>query len=168
MKRFLPALAAILVLASGVCLPKDSAITLVWPQAKPAIKLSFGKFQQIAVLAGQSAFVCDVLGENLSNKPVPRASFTVYGNDKSNIRIGEGLLILSDLNPQQQVKARLQFTSVGVPASLTLSAKKDMLAAPGAKTIPLRVLSVPPGAKLKVVGQAAAMTPVMFKLTIWI
>jgi PEGA domain len=166
MKRFLLTLAAILVLASGVCLAKDSPITLLWPQDKPAIKLTFGKFQQIAVLAGQSTFVCDVVVENLSDKPVPRASFTVYGNDKSNIRIGEGLLILSDLNPQQQVKARLQFSSVGIPASLTLSAKKDMLAAPGAKTIPLRVLSVPPGAKLKVDGQDAGMTPVMVKLTI--
>src|SRR6202140_5262218 len=166
MKRFLPTLAAVLVLASGVCLAKDSPITLLWPQDKPAIKLSFGKFQQIAVLAGQSTFVCDVVVENLSDKPVPRASFTVYGNDKSNIRIGEGLLILSDFNPQQQVKARLQFTSVGVPASLTLSAKKDMLAAPGAKTMPLRVLSVPPGAKLKVDGQDVGITPVMVKLTI--
>lgn len=166
MKKLVPILVAILVLASAVCLAKDSTITLLWPQDKPAIKLTFGKFQQIAVLAGQSTFVCDVVVENLTDKPVPRASFTVYGNDKNNVRIGEGLLILSDLNPQQQVKARLQFTSVGVPASLTLSAKKDMLAAPGARTIPLRVLSVPPGAKLKVDGQDAGMTPVMVKLTI--
>ena len=56
MKRFLLALAAILVLASGVCLAKDSPITLLWPQDKPAIKLTSGKFQQIAVLAGQSTF----------------------------------------------------------------------------------------------------------------
>src|SRR6202790_4774439 len=166
MKRFLLTLAAILVLASGVCLAKDSPITLLWPQDKPALKLTFGKFQQIAVLAGQSTFVCDVVVENLTDKVVPHASFTVYGNDRNSVRIGEGLLLISDLNPQQQVKARLQFTSVGVPASLTLSAKKDMLAAPGAKTIPLRVLSVPPGAKLKVDGQDAGMTPVMVKLTI--
>src|SRR5208282_3924318 len=133
---------------------------------KPALKLTFGKFQQIAVLAGQSTFVCDVVVENLTDKLVPHASFTVYGTDKNNVRIGEGLLIISDLNPQQQVKARLQFTSVGVPTSLTLSAKKDMLLAPGAKTIPLRVLSVPPGTKLKVDGQDAGTTPVIVKLTI--
>jgi hypothetical protein len=84
MKRSLLTLAAILVLASAVCLAKDSPITLLSAQDKPAIKLTFGKFQQIAVLAGQSTFVCDVVVENLSDKPVPRASFTVYGNDRSN------------------------------------------------------------------------------------
>jgi PEGA domain-containing protein len=166
MKKSMAVLAAILILASGFCLAKDVTITLQWPQDKPAIKLTFGKFQQIAVFAGQSTFVCDVVVENLTDKPVPRASFTVYGNDKNNVRIGEGLLSLSDLNPQQQIKARLQFTSVGVPASLTLSARKDMLAAPGVRIIPLRVLSVPPGAKLKVDGQDAGITPVMVKLTI--
>jgi hypothetical protein len=59
---------------------------LLWLQDKPAIKLTFGKFQQIAVLAGQSTFVCDVVVENLTDKPVPRASFTVYGNDKNNVQ----------------------------------------------------------------------------------
>jgi len=166
MKKSVAVFLTILVLASGACLAKESAISLLWPQDKPALKLTFGKFQQIAVLAGQSTFVCDVVVENLTDKLVPHASFTVYGTDKNNVRIGEGLLIISDLNPQQQVKARLQFTSLGVPTSLTLSAKKDMLLAPGAKTIPLRVLSVPPGAKLKVDGQDAGTTPVIVKLTI--
>jgi len=166
MKKSVGILAVIFVLASSVCVAKDVAITLLWPQDRPAIKLTFGKFQQIYSQAGQSTYVCDVVAENLTDKQVPRASFTVYGNDKNNVRIGDGVLILSDLNPQQQVRARLQFTSVGVPASLTLSARRDMLAAPGAKTIPLRVLSVPPGAKLKVDGQDAGTTPVMVKLTI--
>jgi hypothetical protein len=76
------------------------------------------------------------------------------------------LLMVSDLNPQQQVKVRFQFTSVGVPSSLSVSAQKDMLAVPGAKTIPLRVLSVPTGAKLKVDSQDAGVTPVMVKLTV--
>jgi PEGA domain len=166
MKKSVAFFAAIFVLAGAVCLAKDTTITLQWPQDKPAIKLTFGKFQKISDLAGQSTFVCDVVVENLTDKLVPHASFTVYGNDRNNVRIGEGLLILSDLNPQQQVKARLQFTSVGAPASLTLSARKDMLAAPGVKTIPLRVLSVPPGAKVKVDGQDAGVTPVMVKLTV--
>jgi PEGA domain len=166
MKKSVLTIAVTLLLACVVCLAKESAIILLWPQDKPAIKLTFGKFQQISTLAGQGTFVCDVVVENLTDKVVPRASFTVYGNDKNSVRIGEGLLLLSDLNPQQRVKARLQFTSVGVPSSLTLSAKKDMLAAPGAKTIPLRVLSVPPGAKLKVDGQDAGITPVMVRLTV--
>ncbi len=158
--------AAVFAIGSVVCLAKDTTITSEWPQDKPAIRLAFGKFQKISELAGQSTFVCDVVVENLTDKLVPRASFTVYGNDRGNVRIGEGVLILSDLSPQQQVKSRFQFTSVGVPVSLILSAKKDMLAAPGIKTIPLRVLSVPAGAALKVDGLEAGTTPVMVKLTI--
>jgi len=124
MKKGLALVAVILVMASGVCPAKDSPITLLWPPDKTAIKITFGKFQQISVLAGQSTSVCDVVVENLTDKPVPRAYSTVYGNDKNNVRIGEGLLLLSDLNPQRQVKARFQFSSVGIPASLTLSANK--------------------------------------------
>lgn len=41
-----------------------------------------------------------------------------------------------------------------------------MLAPPGVKTIPLRVVSVPPGARLKVDGQEAGTTPVMVRLTV--
>lgn len=96
MKKYLALFAAIVTLVSGVCLAKESNITLLWPPDKPAIKLTFGKFQQIAVLAGQSTFVCDVVVENLTDKPVPHAVFTVYGNDKSNVRIGEDSLLLSD------------------------------------------------------------------------
>ena len=145
---------------------KDVPLVLEWPQDKPAVKFTFGKFQQIGHLAGQSTYVCDVIVENLTDKPVSRATFTIYGNDKNNVRIGDGQLFVSDLNPQQQAKVRLQFNSVGIPASLTISAKKDMLAPPAAKTIPLRVISVPPGAKLKVDGQDAGVTPVMVRFTV--
>jgi hypothetical protein len=107
-----------------------------------------------------------VVVENLTDKVVPRASFTIYGNDKNHVRIADGVLTVSGLNPQQRVKVRLQFNSVGVPASLAISAKRDMLAPPGVRTIPLRVLSVPPGAKLKVDGQDAGVPPVTVKLTI--
>ena len=157
---------ALVCLITSALFAKEATVTLVWPQDKPAIKLTFGKFQQIGSLAGQNTYVCDVLVENLTDRPVPRATFTIYGNDKNNIRVGDGMLFVSDLNPQQQAKVRLQFNSVGLPVSLTISAKKDMLAPPGVKTIPLRVISVPPGAKLKVDGQDAGVTPVMVKLTI--
>ena len=165
MKRCLGCSILVCVLVSAT-FAKDAPLVLQWPPDRPAIKLTFGKFQRISDLAGQSTFVSDVVVENLTDKAVPRATFTVYGSDKNNVRIGQGLLVVSDLDARQLVKARLQFTSVGVPASLALSARKEMLNAPGANTIPLRVLSVPPGAKLKVDGQDAGVTPVMVRLTV--
>jgi len=157
MKKLL-VFSVVVVLASAICLAKDSTITLLWPQDKPTLKLTFGKFQQIAAFAGQNAFVCDVVVENLTGKLVERPSFIVYANDKNNLRIGQGLLIVSDIGAQERAKARFQLNSAGVPVGLTLAI--------GGRTIPLRVVSVPPGAKLRVDGQDAGTTPAMVKLTV--
>jgi hypothetical protein len=158
MRRNANILAAILVLTGVFCPAKDAAVTLLWPPNKPAFKITFGKFQQVAAFPGPNAYVCDVVVENLTDKLVQRPSFTIYGNDKKNVRIGQGLLIAPDLDPHQQVKARFQLNSDGVPASLSIAL--------GTKTIPLRVLSVPPGAMLKVDGQDSGVTPVMVKLAV--
>jgi len=144
----------------------EPPITMLWPTEKPALKLTFDKFRQQSSYAGQNTYVSDVTVENLTDKQIPRAFFTVYFLDKNKVRIGQGMLQVADLEAGQAAKMQFQFNSVGVPASLTLSAKKDMLAPPGAKTVPLRIVSVPPGAKLKVDGQDNGITPVMVRLTV--
>jgi hypothetical protein len=149
------------VIPSGA--KSEPAITLVWPPESPALKLSFEKFRQQGSYAGQNTYLSDVAVENLTEKQIPRAFFTVYFLDKNKVRIGQGTLLVADLEAHQIAKMQFQFNSVGVPASLTLSAKKEML---GAKTIPLRIISVPPGAALKVDGADAGITPVMVRLTV--
>jgi hypothetical protein len=166
MKRICAALFLICLVAVAGHGKNEPAITISWPSEKPALKLSFEKFRQMSAYGGQNVFISDVTVQNLTDKQIPRASFNVYFMDKNRVRIGEGLLLVSDLEAGQSAKIQLQFNSVGVPASLTLSAKKDMLASPGAKTIPLKVVSVPPGAKLKVDGQDAGMTPVIVRFTV--
>lgn len=141
-------------------------IIMMWPTDKPALKLTFERFRQMGTYVGQSTYVSDVTVVNLTDKQIPRASFNVYFMDKNRVRIGEGLLMVSDLEAGQAAKIQFQFNSVGVPATLGLSARKDMLASPGAKTIPLRILSVPAGAKLKVDGQETGITPVIVRLTV--
>ena len=148
-------------LLCSVLLAKDAPLTLVWPEDKPAVKFTFGKFQQLGGYGGQNTYVSDVVVENLTEKAIPRSTFTLYGYDKNHVRIVDGQITVSDLDPQQQVKLHLQFNSVGLPATFAISQK-----APAAKIIPLRVVSVPPGAKLKVDGQDAGVTPVMVKLTV--
>ena len=164
--RHTSALILVVVFTSLVFARNEPAIVMTWPTDKPALKLSFEKFKQVGVYAGQSSFISDVTVQNLTDKQIPRASFTLYFMDKNKVRIGEGLLQVSDLEAGQAAKIQFQFNSVGIPASITLSAKKDMLAPPGAKTIPLRVISVPAGAKLKVDGQELGTTPVMVRLTV--
>jgi len=145
----------------------EPAIVMTWPTEKPALKLTFEKFRQMGIYGGQSTFVSDVTVQNLTDKLIPRASFTVYFLDKNKVRVGDGLLQVSELEAGQTAKIQFQFNSVGLPTSLSLSAKKDMLA-PGAKTIPLRIISVPPGAQLRVDGQDVGGTPIMVRLTVGI
>jgi hypothetical protein len=150
-----------LAVFTTVALAKNEpAIVMTWPADKPALKLSFQKFRQVGTFNGQNSFVSDVTVENMTEKQIPRASFTVYFMDKNKVRIGEGSLQVSDLEAGQAAKMQFQFNSVGIPASITLLAKT------GPKSIPLRVISVPPGAKLKVDGQEVGTTPVMVRLTV--
>lgn len=151
----------VLVVTTVLSAKNEPVIVMTWPTEKPALKLSFEKFRQTGAYAGQNVYVSDVTVQNLTEKQIPRASFTVYLMDKNKIRIGEGLLQVSDLESGQSAKMVFQFNSVGIPASIALSAKKDML---GAKTIPLRIISVPAGARLKVDGQESGITPVMVRL----
>lgn len=142
---------------------KNEPIIIMWPTDKPALKLAFDKFREQGSYAGQNTYLTDVIVENLTDKQIPRAVFTVYLLDRNKVRIGQGLLSVGDIDAKQVAKVQFQFNSVGIPASLTLSARSDML---GAKTIPLRVISVPPGAALKVDGADAGTTPVMVRLTV--
>ena len=146
---------------------KNDPIVISWPSDKPAIRLTFDKFRQTGSYGGQNVYISDVTVLNLTEKQIPRALFNVHFMDKSNVRIGEGLLQVSDLDSGQSAKVQLQFNAVGVPVAVTLSAKRDMLT-PGVKTIPLRVVSVPAGAKLKVDGQEAGMTPVLVRFAVGI
>jgi len=141
---------------------------MFWPNAnKPTLKLTFGKFQQIGEYAGQKSFASQVTVENVSGKAIPRASFTIYllGND--NVRIGDGVLHVSDLAPGQGSRVAFQFNSVGIPATLSVVAHNDASGVPTSlRTIPLEIVSIPPGANLKVDGQDAGATPKMVNLSV--
>jgi PEGA domain len=164
--RYIHVLIFLVVFTAALLAKNEPAIVMTWPADKPALKLTFEKFRQMGTYGGQSTFVSDVTVQTLTDKQIPRASFTVYFLDKNKVRVGDGLLQVSELEAGQAAKIQFQFNSVGIPTSLSLSAKKDMLAPPGAKTIPLRIISVPAGAKLKVDGQESGTTPVMVRLTV--
>jgi hypothetical protein len=153
---------------------KDTAaeappMVMLWPPnaASPSIKLSFAKFTQAASYNGQLSLETNVLVENLSDKSIPQASFTVYMLDKDKVRVGSGVLNISDLDAGQQVKLPFQVFSVGMPQSLSLVARNNGAGIPTSlKTVPLKVISTPPGANLKADGQDMGVTPAMVNLTI--
>jgi hypothetical protein len=148
--------------------PDPPPIVMLWPdQASPTLRLSFGKFVQLATYNGQLSLESHVLIENLSGKRIPLASFTVYLLDKDKVRIGNGALNFSDLDPGQQEKLVFQVRSLGIPATLSLVAHNDAEGIPTSlKTVPLKVISVPPGAALKVDGHDEGNTPTTVHLTV--
>ncbi len=161
--RLFCGLALLLLFATVLDARNEPAIVLMWPVDKPALRLTFDQFRQVWSLGAQSTFVSDVTVENLTDKQIPRAFFTVYLSDKNKVRIGEGLLEVYALEAGQSAKIQFQFNSVGVPDSLALSAKTDIFSP---KAIPVRVISVPPGAKLKVDGQDSGTTPVVIRFAV--
>lgn len=132
--------------------------TISWPTAeKPTLKFTLAKLQQAGLTNGQTIYVSDVTVQNVSDQPVPRSLFTVFINDKDGVRIGRGLLHLPQIRPLQSEKAQLQFSTAGVPAAAALL---------GGRTIPLNVVSVPPGASLKIDGQENGTTPRVADFTV--
>jgi len=141
---------------------------MLWPNKEdPTVRLNFGKFLRLGSYGTQSSYASDVMIENMTAKPLPRASFTVYLLDKNRVRIGESVLQVSNLGPRQQAKVAFQFSCVGTPATLSLNARNDPSGAPSSlKTVPIQIMSTPPGASLKIDGENVGVTPKVVRLPV--
>lgn len=145
---------------------KDTEIVMLWPPNGPTtLKVTFGKFREVSSFGGQHDYNTDATIQNVSGKNIAFASFTVYILDKAGVRIGDAVLQIKDLGPDQQVKEPLLFHTAGLPASVNLVARNDSNGVPlSLKLIPVKIISVPDGAKLKIDGQEAGLTPYLAKL----
>jgi hypothetical protein len=157
-------LIAVLLLAI-LSFGKKPDLVMIWPsQNNPSLKLIFGTFRELASYGGKISLTSDVLVQNLTNKLMPRASLTVSLLDKSNVRIGSGLLVVDDLNPGQSAKIQFQCFSVGQPVMLNLAAYNGGGVPTSTKMVSITINSVPPGAALRVDDQAAGNTPVTIRV----
>jgi len=159
MKRICPAFVVCFLLVLSA-FAKNEPIVIQWPADNPAMKLTFAKIREESSYGGTNVYSAEVVVENLTSKQIPRAYFTVYFFDKNKVRIGQGTLQLADLDAHQSAKVNFQFNSAGVPTSLSL------LGRPTEKTVPLRIISVPAGAALKVDGKDSGITPVLVRFTV--
>jgi hypothetical protein len=138
-------LAILLMFVSVVSYAKKQEMVMLWPQDNPTLKLTFGTFHEMGSYAGKMTLVSDVVVENLTTKIMPRSSFSVSLLDRKNVRIGNGLLIVDDLNPGQSAKVQFQCTSVGQPAVLSIAARNSGGVPTSTRLIPVTIISVPPG-----------------------
>jgi hypothetical protein len=152
-----------LILLFGSVAAFAADTVLVWPASGEAnLKFTIGKLRQVNSYSGQADYVAEATVLNLGQKAVPFASFYVYLLDKSQKRIGEGYIELTNLGPGQQAKASLTAHAIGNVASMEL--QPQHLPSDEPKKVAMRIASVPTGANIKLDGQDVGVTPVTLQL----
>lgn len=137
--------------------------TVVWPEdGKPVMRFVFGKFKEGTAFGHEHNYTCDTTAQNLWDKKISDAVFTLYLFDKNSVRIGEGYVQVSNVAPGEMIKFQTTFHAAGVPVTLklvpqTLPAELRPKAPP--RTISITVNTVPQGAALKVDGEDSGTTP---------
>lgn len=158
---------AILLLCAGAAAKEPASTVLTWPETKPLVRFTFGKFMKLSSVGNQQNWTVEVTAVNLWTKPMT-ASFSLYAFDTKNVRVGEGTLSVNAVGPQQTVKFALYLQTIGAPSTLaiqpsSLPAELRMLSP--LKAVSITVHSVPEGAALKVDGREAGTTPIGIKVT---
>jgi len=108
----------------------------------------------------ERTYVTDTTVENLSDKTVGSATFSLYVFDKNKARIGEGYINLSNVAASQTVKFQVTLAASGTPTSLAVFASN------ASRTVSITVNSVPQGALLKVDGKEMGTTPKIVEVAI--
>ena len=134
---------------------------VLWPDNDhPILRFTFGKFKDMGGSVGsQRPYAIDTIAENLSTKLVGSEHFIVYVFDKKQIRISDGWMDVTNLNPGQSVKFQMTFMASGTPVSLKLASGAEP-----SKQITLTVNSSPQGALLSVDGHEVGTTPKLIQV----
>lgn len=143
--------------------------TMVWPEnGQPVLRFVFGKLKEGTPYGRERNYTCETTAENLWDKKVSIATFSLYLFDKSNVRIGEGFVQVSNVAPGEVIKFQTTFHSAGVPVTFKLVAQTlppEMRPLAPPRTISITINSVPQGAMLKVDGQESGTTPKIVRVT---
>ena len=128
-----------------------------WPATgTPVVRFAFGKFRPLPGMGNLHGYVMDTTAQNLSQKLIPAARFSIYLFDKNKVRIGEDAIALSNVGPGETVKFETTVSTSGAPVSVSI---QDAAQPP--KSISLTVNSTPQGAMLKLDGTEVGTTPRM-------
>ena len=145
------------------------AQVIVWPSSGPAVvRLTLGKFKELSSTGGTHTYNIDVTAENVWNKRIAKAEFSLYLFDKNKTRIGEGWILISDVGPGGTIKFQMTAQSSGTPTSLELTPKAlptELQSYLPPKTISITVNSIPQGAEVKIDGTDAGTTPKIVQVT---
>lgn len=162
-------LGLIILLAPAAQAKDQSLQEIVWPPSgTPVLKFNFNKVRQMGSSSGQRVYAIDMMAENLWTKKIDQAHFFLYLFDKSNVRIGEGWVSVTNAAPGETIKFQATVQASGAPASFALAPRslpKELQSYLPQKTINITVNSVPQGATLKVDGVESGTTPKVVQIT---
>lgn len=155
-------LLVVLILPYGSASAKDKPFqTIDWPASgAPVVRFTFEKLKPLEGIGELHVYNLDVVAENLSQKLIPAARFTVYIFDKNKVRIGQDILSLSNVGPGETVKFETSVSVSGKPESMSMAEVAN------ASTITLTVNSTPQGALLSVDGVQQGPTPRLVRVGI--
>jgi PEGA domain len=148
--------ALLLAFVTPLALAKDTPFQVVsWPESgQPLLRFTFSKFKEIGGMGKERTYITDTAVQNLSDKTISNASFSLYVFDKDKARVGEGYMNLTNVAAGQTVKFQITLAASGTPASVTVSTS---VFAP--RTVQVTVNSVPQGATFKLDGKEMGTTP---------
>jgi len=153
----------LMAMLCAVAVAKDQpGQVLVWPESgKPVLRFTFGKFKETSLGGSRHVYNSDTTAENLWNKKIPLANFSLYLFDKNRVRVGEGYVSVSNIGPGEVVKFQTTVEAAGTPVMMSLAPQSlpaELQSGPP-RSISITVNSVPQGATLKVDGAESGMTP---------
>jgi hypothetical protein len=160
MRSFLLPLLFVTIAVSSLSAKDVPFQILTWPESgQPVLRFTFSRFKEIGGMGKERTYLTDTTAENLSDKMIGGANFSLYVFDKNKARIGEGYITLSNVSGGQTVKFQITLAASGNPASLTLSTSTP-------RTVSTTVNSVPQGALLRVDGKEVGTTPKIVEVSV--
>jgi hypothetical protein len=153
--------ALLIIIAVSSLVAKDVPFQIVtWPDSgQPVLRFTFSKFKDMGGMGKEHAYITDTIAENVSDKTIAGANFSLYVFDRNKARIGEGYINLTNIGVGQTVKFQITLSASGNPASVTVSTSAP-------RTVSITVNSVPQGAMVRVDGKEAGTTPKIVDVTI--
>jgi PEGA domain len=159
----------VLMLITIVAAGKDqSAQVIDWPPTgTPVLRFTFGKFKETGSIGNNRTYMIDTTAQNLWSKTISNANFSLYLFDKNKVRVGEGLVVVTNVGPNEIVKFSSTVNSSGTPVTLSLVVKyapPELQPNASTKPVSITVNSIPQEASLKVDGVDAGITPKMVQI----
>lgn len=154
---------ALFVIIAGLsAVAKDQPLQVVpWPDSgQTVLRFTFSKFKDVGGGMGmERTYISDVVADNLSDKTITGARFSVYLFDKSKARIGEGYINLTNVAAGETVKFQMTIAASGSPNSVAVATSEP-------RAVSITVNSVPQGAALTVDGKEVGTTPKIVDVTV--